>query len=63
MEETVHQFRTAINFKAAYFAVALILPEAVMIREIEKMAQWTKWDNEAFLDLRPRFGAAPGMIL
>ena len=51
------------NFKAAYFAVALILPEAAMIQEIEKMAQWTKWDNEAFLDLLPRFGAAPGMIL
>lgn len=51
------------NFKAAYFAVALILPEAAMIHEIEKMAQWKKWDNEAFLDLLPRFGAAPGMIL
>ncbi len=51
------------NFKVAYFAVALILPEAAMIQEIEKMAQWRKWDNEAFLELLPRFGAAPGMIL
>lgn len=52
-----------INFKAAYFAVALILPESVMIEEIERMAQWRKWDNEAFLGLLNRFGAAPGMVL
>jgi len=52
-----------INFKAAYFAVALILPESVMIAEIETMAQWRKWDNEAFLDLLNRFSAAPGMVL
>lgn len=51
------------NFKAAYFAVALILPEKVMIAEIEKMAGWRKWNNEAFLDLLTRFGAAPGMVL
>lgn len=52
-----------INFKAAYFAVALILPERVMIAEIKKMAQWRKWNNEAFLELLTRFGAAPGMVL
>ncbi|MCI5081448.1 MAG: XRE family transcriptional regulator [Saprospiraceae bacterium] len=51
------------NFKASYFAVALLMNESAVIAEVENMAKWKKWDNEAFLHLLDRYQVTPEMLL
>ncbi len=51
------------NFQASYFSVALLMDEQAMIQEIETIAQWTKWDSDAFLALLDRYDVTPEMLL
>ena len=51
------------NFKASYFSVALLMDELEMIKDIEEMARWERWDGEAFLELLSRYDVTPEMLL
>ncbi|MCH2084089.1 MAG: helix-turn-helix domain-containing protein [Saprospiraceae bacterium] len=51
------------NFKASYFAVAFLMNEDFVIEEVENMAQWKQWDNDAFLALLDRYQVTPEMLL
>lgn len=51
------------NFKASYFAVAFLMNEDFVIEEVENMAQWKQWDNDAFVALLERYQVTPEMLL
>jgi len=43
------------NFKASYFAGALMLPEDRLVQELTAFFQLPNWDSKAFLDMLLRF--------
>ena len=51
------------NYKASYFSAALILPEAVVIEEINAMAESKKWDKQTLSALLKRYNATPEMLM
>ncbi len=51
------------NFKASYFAVALLMEENRMLRDIRKFALSTSWSPENFLELLDRYKATPEMLM
>lgn len=51
------------NFKASYFSVALLMDELEMVKDIEEMARWEKWDGELFLDLLKKYDVTPEMLI
>lgn len=51
------------NFKASYFAVALLLSEAAVIKEVKTMAGWKSWDGKKFLDLLQKYHLSSEMLL
>ena len=51
------------NFRASYFAVALLLDEKAMIDEVKKMAQWKKWQERQFLGLLEKYNVTSEMLL
>ncbi|MEN0003405.1 MAG: XRE family transcriptional regulator [Bacteroidota bacterium] len=51
------------NFKASYFAVALLLQEDAMIQEVETMAQWQYWQADQFHDLLNKYHVSQEMLL
>lgn len=51
------------NFKTSYFAVALLLDEALLVGEVEAMSQWKEWREDEFLQLLHRYQVTPEMLL
>ena len=51
------------NFKASYFSVALLMDELEIIKDIEEMARWERWDGESFLELLARYDVTPEMLI
>ena len=51
------------NFRASYFAVALLMSENQVVQEVENMSRWKKWDGDAFLALLDRYQLTPEMLL
>jgi len=51
------------NFKASYFSVALLMDEREMVEDIETMARWRSWDNEAFLALFRKYDVTSEMLI
>jgi hypothetical protein len=50
------------NFKASYFAGAVLIDEAALEVELSAMFARDRWDGDAFLDCMRRFDATPEMF-
>ena len=50
------------HFKAAYFAVALLINREQFIQDLHRFFALSKWDGEAFLDLMKGYNASPEML-
>lgn len=60
----IDSFDKLLNyFRASYFSVALLMDEAEMIRDIERMAEWDTWDPEAFLQLLYKYDVTAETLL
>ncbi len=60
----IETFEHALNnFKAAYFAGALLIPQDNLRRDMEEFFALKKWDGQAFLDIMNRYNASPEMFL
>ncbi len=51
------------NFKASYFAVALLMNRQILIDDIGKLFGSKKWREDAFLNLMNKYDASPEMFL
>lgn len=51
------------NFRASYFSVALLMDEREMVQDVEVMAQWESWDEDAFLGLLAKYNVTSEMLL
>lgn len=51
------------NFKASYFSVALLMDEVEIVRDIEDMSRWERWDGELFLELLTKYDVTPEMLI
>lgn len=60
----VDSFDKLMNyFRASYFAVALLMDEHEMIKDVERMSLWDAWDAEAFTDLLHKYNVSPESLL
>lgn len=50
------------NFKASYFAGAILIDEFALVEELAALFARERWDGEAFLDCMRRFDATPEMF-
>ncbi len=50
------------NFKASYFAGAILIDEEALVEELSALFGRDRWDGEAFLDCMRRFDATPEMF-
>jgi len=50
------------NFKASYFAVALLMQEEKFVEEVKDIMMQTKWDDKAWLNLCHTYDVTPEMM-
>lgn len=56
-------FEEVLNHsKATYFSVALLIPRAQFIQDIQRFFQYDTWDGEAFLYIMRQYDATPEMF-
>jgi len=51
------------NFKASYFAVALLMPEENFTEDIKLIVMQPKWNDRAWLDLCTKYDVTPEMMM
>jgi len=51
------------NFKASYFAGALLMPQESLRQDMETFFKKTTWDTTGFLDIMNKYNASPEMFL
>src|SRR6185503_12669060 len=51
------------NFKASYFAVALLMPEENFTEDVKRIVMQSKWNDKAWLDLCTRYDVTPEMMM
>lgn len=51
------------NFKASYFAVALLMPEENFVEDIKRIVMQPKWSDKAWLDLCTKYDVTPEMMM
>lgn len=51
------------NFKASYFAVALLMPEEHFIDDVKRMIGQPKWNPKSWLDLLNTYDVTPEMMM
>ncbi|GAB2454200.1 hypothetical protein GCM10011375_01560 [Hymenobacter qilianensis] len=51
------------NFKASYFAGALLMEEEALVRDLQKLFDATKWDAGQWLGLLTRYNVSPEMFM
>ncbi len=51
------------NFKASYFAVALLMPEEHFIDDVKRMISQAKWNTKSWLDLLNSYDVTPEMMM
>ncbi len=51
------------NFKASYFAVALLMPEENFVEDIKRIVMQPKWNDKAWLDLCTKYDVTPEMMM
>lgn len=59
-----YSFETILNnYKASYFAAALIMPEKEVIKDVKKVARSAKWDENMITELANKYRATPEMLM
>ncbi|MEM6525326.1 MAG: helix-turn-helix domain-containing protein [Bacteroidota bacterium] len=59
-----YNFETILNnYKASYFAAALIMPEKEVIKDVKKVARSSKWDKNMITELAAKYRATPEMLM
>lgn len=51
------------NFKATYFAGALIIPEKDLVKDIKAFLNWDTWKPDAFVEIMEKYDASPEMFM
>jgi XRE family transcriptional regulator, fatty acid utilization regulator len=51
------------NFKASYFAVALLVPEEELVDDLKKLINLRNWDEKAWLQTISKYDATPEMFM
>ena len=51
------------NFKASYFAVALLMPEEHFVEHVKRISMRTKWDGNAWIELVYYYDVTPEMMM
>jgi len=51
------------NFKASYFAVALLMPEDKAVEDIKRIVVQPKWNDKAWVDLFSSYNVTPEMMM
>ena len=51
------------NFRASYFAVALLMDEHRMVEDLRELAAWERWDGPRFLEFFNKYDVTPEMLL
>jgi Zn-dependent peptidase ImmA (M78 family) len=51
------------NFKASYFASALLMSEQEMVHDVYAVAQLSQWDNQLIFRLLKKYDVTPEMLL
>jgi XRE family transcriptional regulator, fatty acid utilization regulator len=51
------------NFKASYFAVALLMPEENFVEDVKHIVMQPKWNDKAWLDLFIKYDVTPEMMM
>jgi len=51
------------NYKASYFAAAVLLPEEEVVKDVKAFAQLKKWDNSKLLSFIDKYKATPEMLM
>jgi transcriptional regulator with XRE-family HTH domain len=51
------------NFKASYFAVALLMPEENFTEDVKRIVMQPKWNDKAWLDLCTKYDVTPEMMM
>lgn len=62
--DQVDSFEQVLNdFKASYFAGALLIPRSAILRDLETLFQQTVWEPGLLLDLLNKYHVTPEMLL
>jgi Zn-dependent peptidase ImmA (M78 family) len=57
-------FEQVLNdFKASYFAGAMLIPQQHLLSDLRELFRRETWDGEAFLRIKQRYGITPEMFL
>lgn len=60
----LNSFEVALNnFKASYFAVALLMDEREVIRDIRNLAKVKEWSPELYTKMLTKYDATPEMLM
>jgi hypothetical protein len=60
----VHSFEQVLNdFKASYYAGALLIDREALVHDLKALFGRAHWDGDAFLAIMQRFGVTPEMFL
>jgi transcriptional regulator with XRE-family HTH domain/predicted transcriptional regulator len=51
------------NFKASYFSGALLIPQKLLVADLQQFIQKTTWDESAFLELLQKYNVSPEMFV
>ncbi|MEM7549614.1 MAG: XRE family transcriptional regulator [Bacteroidota bacterium] len=51
------------NYKASYFAAALLMPEHEVVSDVRKFANLPKWNAKALLSFTKKYRATPEMLM
>lgn len=51
------------NFKATYFAGALLIPSKEITADIKDFLSWETWEPEKFVDIMEKYNASPEMFM
>ena len=62
--DQVDSFEQVLNdFKASYFAGALLIPQKAILKDLKRLFQKTSWDNNRLLNLLTKYNVTPEMLL
>lgn len=51
------------NFKATYFAGALLLPQHALVKDMKGLLSWDTWEPERFVALIEKYDSSPEMFM
>ncbi len=51
------------NYKASYFAAALLLPEEEVVKDVKEFAKFDKWEGSRLLKFLEKYLATPEMLM